>query len=217
MSCETKDEQVLLVVVNLSSNVDPKFQWLYRWLDDNAVRVAKWLLESHYRKIHTLRDDKASSSNFVNKLIELAQEPQTKAIDVFLSLHGLPDTLYFHDGPIATSNLGDQLKAANLKERLRLFYSMACYGASHARDFVRGGFRTASGAVATNTNGPYDYPAQLYNWGQGKTYRAVIKAGNHPAFRTTHDTIAKKFGHDDADSEKVIEGKKLTRITSRAV
>jgi hypothetical protein len=153
----------------------------------------------------------------VDRLTNLAQDPQTKAIDVFLSLHGLPDTLFFEDGPIATSDLRDQLKAADLKERLRLFYSTACYGASHARDFVKGGFRTASGAVGTNTNGPYDYPAQLYNWGLGKTYRAVIKLGNHPAFMTTHDTIAEKFGFDDADSEKIIEGKKLTRITSGAV
>jgi hypothetical protein len=217
MAIVTPDKRVLLVVANLSKWGEPKLQRLYEWLDENAVRVAELLMKPHYRHIDALTGPEATRSNFVNRIISLAQDPQTEALDVILSLHGEKDTLYFEDGPVATSELRDELKAADLKHRLRLLYSTACYGASHARDFVKAGFRTASGAMALNTNGAYDFPAQLLHWGLGNTYRLAVSRGNNLVFLRMHDTIAKALGFDDVNSAKVIEGKKLTRITDGAV
>ncbi len=217
MSIVSKEERTLLVVANLTKWADARFQWLYEWLDQNAINVAKVLMGLHYRQIDTLTGPDATGANFVNRIISLAQDPQTKVLDVFLHLHGLEDELFFEEGPIATSELKDQLKAAALKDRLRLLYSTACYGASHASDFVKAGFRVASGAKGINANGPYDYPAQLFSWGLGQTYRMTVKAGSHPIFLASLDGLAKAFGFDDMDSHKVIEGKVLTRITSEAV
>jgi hypothetical protein len=208
-----KDERALLVIANLTTHGDPRFQWLYQWLDENAIRVAKLLLEPHYRLIATLTGPEATKVNFVDHMTNLVQDAQTKALDVFVHLHGLPGELFFVEGPVKSADLGEEIKSASLLP-LRLLYSTACYGASHAPDFVKAGFRTASGAIATCANGPYDYPAQLLTWRKGETYRQVVKAGNHPVFLMTHDAIARAFGFDDVNSEKVIEGKKLTRITS---
>ncbi len=217
MSITNKNERVLLVVANLSTGGEPKLQKLYEWLDENAINVAKLMMKPHYRLIDTLSGDDVTSTNFVNRIKSLAQDPQTKVLDVFLSLHGLQDALYFDDGAIKSSDLGNRLQAANLKHRLRLLYSTACYGANHAPDFVRAGFRVASGAKGVCANGPYDYPTQLYRWGQGNTYKSVVKAGNHPIGLVTHDTVARALGFDDVDSEKIIEGKVYTRITLGAI
>ncbi len=140
-----------------------------------------------------------------------------KVLDVFLCLHGSKRSLYFDDGPVASRELKKQLLERKLKHQLRLLYSTACYGAMHAKDFVGAGFRSASGAIGVCANGPYDYPTQLFNWGKGKTYKATVKAGNHPIGLITHDSIAKALGFDDANSKKIIEGKKYTRITYEAM
>ena len=213
----SKEERVLLVVANLTTHGKPEFEWLYEWLDQNTVRVANWLMGPRYRHIDTLINDEATKSGFVNRIIGLAQDPQTKALDVFLSLHGNPGTLYFHDGEVETGELKSQLQAADLKHRLRLLYSTACHGITHADDFVKAGFRVASGAKQVNANGPYDYPTQLRHWGRGDTYRAAVRAGNDPIFLAVHDRIAEFImGFENVDSEKVIVGRKLTRITSEA-
>ncbi len=216
MSVINRDERVLLVVANLTKWADPDFSKLYEWLDQNAVNAAKVMMALHYRLVDTLVGPEATCADFVDRLTALAQDPQTKAVDVFLHLHGLENELFFEEGPVETSELGDQLQAAGLKERLRLLYSTACFGATHAPDFVRGGFRVASGAVAINANGPYDYPAQLFNWGLGQTYRMVVQAGSNPMFLAILDNVAKAMGFDDVNSRKEIKGRVLTRIMTEA-
>lgn len=216
MSVISRDERVLLVVANLTKWADPDFRKLYEWLDQNAVNVAKVMMGLHYREIDKLVGPEATSANFVERLTALAQDPQTKAVDVFLHLHGLENELFFEEAPVETSELGDQLKAAGLKERLRLLYSTACFGATHAPDFVRGGFRVVSGAVAINANGPYDYPAQLFTWGLGQTYRMAVQSGSNPLFMAALDSVAKAMGFEEVNSKKEIKGRVLTRIMTEA-
>jgi hypothetical protein len=212
----SKEERALLVVTNLATGGVLNFQKLYEWFDTNAIKVAKGLLEPKYRLVETLTDADVTSANFIDRLKSLAADPQTKAVDVILVLHALPDILVFDDGRIPIEDLRDQIKAEGLKHRLRLLYSTACFGASHAPHFVEAGFRVASGAIGSNTNGPYDYPTQLYNWGKGETYRLAVSRGSNWIFMAIHDEIAEALGFDDVDSTKEIAGRVLTRITSPA-
>ncbi len=217
MSEVAKDERLLFVVANLAMG-GIEYQKLYEWLDQSAINVTNLLMRPHYRYVDTLSGDDVTSVKFVERVINMAAAPHTKALDVFIILHGSPNMLYFDDGAISTVRLGDQLQAANLKHRLRLLYSTACYGATHAPDFVRAGFRTASGAKAVCANGPYELPVQLLKWGNGKTYKSAVMAGNDPVFLAIHDHTAKKLlKFTDVNSEKVIFGKKYTRITSEAL
>jgi hypothetical protein len=216
----TRDERVLLVVANLvlgdSDSNGGDYQWLYKWLDRYAVLVANLLMRPVYRTVESLTRDEVTRDAFLGRVVSLASDPETKALDVFLVMHGNPGRVYFDDMSITTANLGERLKAADLAGRLRLLYSTACYGASHADDFVKAGFRTASGAVAVCANGPYDFPTQLLKWGTNQTYKSTLKAGNNPVFRVIHDNAAKAMGFTDVNSEKIIVGKKYTRITSPA-
>jgi hypothetical protein len=210
------EERVLLVIANLTTHGVDRLRRLYQWLDENSVRVAKLLMDDHYRKIEVLTGDDATKDAFIQNLVTLSSDPQTKAVDAFIGLHGLENELWFHDGPVQTSDLGEEIRAEKLKQRLRLLYSTACYGASHAPDFIRAGFRVASGATRTNANGPYDYPTQLACWGRGWTYRSTVNLANSPVFIAMHDAIAKLLGFDDVNSEKIIEGRKHTRIITPA-
>jgi len=217
MSDVEKGERDLFVVANLSDGGDPRFQLLYQWLDTNAVSLAWVLMRAHYRRIEALTGSNVTSSAFVDRISELALDPQIQALDVFLILHGSKGRLHFDDGTIASSELKTQLQAANLQHRLRLLYSTACYGATHAEDFVNAGFRVASGAIGVNTNGPVDYPIQLHEWSQNKRYKTVVNAGNQRLGIWTHDAMGRALGFPDANSEKIIKGKNYTSITSEAI
>jgi hypothetical protein len=216
----TRDERTLLVVANLvlgdSGSNRSNYQSLYEWLDRYAVLVANLLMRPVYRVVESLTRDEVTLGAFLHRVVSLARDPETKALDVFLVMHSSPHRLYFDDGSITTADLGERLKAANLAGRLRLLYSTGCYGASHADHFVGAGFRTASGAVGICANGPYDFPTQLMKWGTLHTYKSTVTAGNDPVFRVIHDNAAKAMGFTDVNSEKVIVGKKYTRITSPA-
>jgi hypothetical protein len=216
----TRDERVLLVVANLvlgdNGSNGGNYQSLYEWLDRYAVLVANLLMRPVYRVVESLTKDQVTLGAFLDRVVSLAGDPETKALDVFFVVHGSPGRVYFDDVSITTADLREQLKATDLADRLRLLYSTACYGASHAGDFIEAGFRTASGAVGVCANGPYDFPTQLLKWGTAHTYKSTVKAGNNPVFRVIHDNAAKVMGFTDVNSEKIIAGKKYTRITSPA-
>ena len=191
-------------------------QKLYKWLDANAVMITKLLLRKDYHKIHDLSKRKATFANFINHIETIARKPEVRALDVIIVLHGQRDKLHFSDGNVSSSTIKKKLEAEDLSHRLRLLYSTACYGATHAQDFVDAGFRTASGAEGICANGPYDLPAQLYCWKENNTYKSVVKAGNNEIALKSHDLFAKGLGFRNVNSHKIVMGKKFTRITSLA-
>jgi hypothetical protein len=215
MSIQRK-QRVLVVVANLTTYGRDDLKWLYRWLDANAVSVARIALFARYRQILTLTGEEAAAENFVDTLDRLAADPQTQAIDVLINLHGMPSALWFADGEIRTARLADQIVERHLPPKLRLLYSTACYGASHAPDFVRAGFRVASGAIGVNANGAHDYPVELLYWGLGATYRDALKAGNAKWAIEAYDKLAVQAQFEDVCSTKIAVGSGLTRITSSA-
>jgi hypothetical protein len=210
-----RGDRVLLIVSNVSHNVG-KWQWLYRWLDDNAVRLGTTMMKPHYRRISTLKGGQVTRLAFVTRIRALARHRDTLALDVILNVHGRPDALKFADGWAEVAGVGADLGSLGAGERLRLLYSTCCYGAEHAGGFVEAGFAAASGARKVNTNGTFDYPTQLDRWRDGHPYSEAVNAGNQAAMLTVHDGLAKAFGFPDADSYKVLVGDGSITINSPA-
>ena len=216
MSDVVKSQRELLLVINLVDQGQDKWRWLYQWLDANAEAYTLATLTQFYNRISVLKGPAATCQVFIQELTEMASQPHVKALDVFLHLHGGKRKLWFEDGVIGTDTLRDQIKVKSLGHRLRLLYSVACYGETHAQDFVDAGFRTASGARGVNANSTHDYPTQLALWSSGSYYKTAVQQGNNPPLRLMHDNAARLAGFPDADSEKFIRGKMYTRITSEA-
>lgn len=232
-----RDQRALLLVANLAKDIDAYavlagngspspvglaldreklWQALYQWLDLNAIGAEKLILGNQYHTIEELTGAGVTVDAFIDRIQWLADLPGTQVLDVVLVMHGGPNVLCFDDRNVNTAVLGEQIKELGLKHKLRLLYSNACYGSTHAEYFVKAGFRTASGAKCVCANGPYDLPVQLTTWAAGGTYRSAVKAGNYPPCRKVYDSAARLLGLPDVDSEKIIAGKKLTRITSPA-
>jgi hypothetical protein len=211
-----RKQRVLLVVANLTTHGRENLKWLYKWLDANSLNVATVLLGALYRRVYTLTGDEVTVDNFVDQLERLAADPKIKAIDVLINLHGWKGKLWFVEGPVKVKRLADLIAEEHIERKLRLLYSTACYGATHALDFVRAGFRVASGAVGVNANGAHDYPTQLLYWAMGATYKSALAAGNNKLITSVYDKLARKFDFEDVNSKKIAVGRKRTRITSNA-
>ena len=211
-----KDGRDLLVVSYLFTGGNQKLPWLYRWLEDNAVDLARVMLSSHYRKFATLEGDEVTSANFIDRITSLASDEQLQALDVLLHLHGLPGELVFRDEAMSISKISEKLQAANLKKKLRALYSTACYGMTHAADFVQAGFWVVSGATAVNANAVIEYPAFMDAWRDEKTFKsAVYRAPN--ALTVAQDNLAELILGDALgaiNSSKQLTGRKYTRITT---
>jgi hypothetical protein len=218
MNIVSKENRALLVVVYLSTNKQQDLEILYSWFDRNLVRFAQLVLNDDYEYICILKKENAvvSSKNFISKIKEIAANPEIRALDVILSLHGVEGRLIFSDGRIYSQDLGQRLRAEGLKDKLRLLYSGACYGNSHAGDFIDAGFRVASGAIGVASNGAFDFPLQFIRWSSGEPYEAVVKAGNFQFGIDISDTVARMKGYKNVNSKKLITGDKRTRISSLA-
>jgi hypothetical protein len=201
-------EQRQLVVVSDLTTFAPGYLWLYKLIEANAVGMAQTKLGGDYAKINVMAVENATLANFHAGLAALAADPATSAIDVYVSLHGAPGAMWFHDGPHGSAEVRDALKThSGMSEKLRALYSTACFGDSHADDWLAAGFRTASGSKGVNANSAYEYPAMMDSWKAGDSFGDAVAKGDDPVEQRIWDGIAANQMHfDGVDSTKVVHG-----------
>ncbi len=210
-----KTERALLVISNMVTHGRSDLQRLYQFIELSGVALAEIILRPRYKTYRKLVRDQATFNAFIAALISLASDDSIKAIDLILNLHGYEKVLCFEDGEVCTDRIKNELLDLNLNAKLRMVYSTCCYGKSHAEDFVAGGFKAASGALATNANAATEYPVFLTLWAAGRKFKSAIATGNISLTRIPQDRAAKAMGFDDADSHKVIIGNGNITIKSR--
>lgn len=181
-------------------------KWLYEFAETSGELLARNILADRYRKFVVLRDEEATRSRFVAEIQGIAAEPSTRAIDVIMMVHGLPGKLCFTDGDAETADLAEELVAVGAAPVLRMFYSTACFGATHAEDLLRAGFDMACGAVGENCNAATEFPTVLTLWGWGYAFKDAIAAGETIITRAPADLAAKLMGFKDANSDKKVFG-----------
>jgi hypothetical protein len=201
-----KSERALLVVSHLAGNGPGNWQWLYRFLDTAGVQLAEQIMGPAYGRMTRLTGDQATRQGFLNALCTLASDAAIRAVDVIINLHGSSETLWFKDGGVPMSTLKSNLTSLNLAPKLRMAYSTACYGASHADQLVEAGFNAAVGAVGVNANSPTEYPTVLTLWAAGRPLAEAVAAGEVPATRIPADQAATSVGFTGVNSDKTITG-----------
>ncbi|MBN2090704.1 hypothetical protein JW964_13920 [candidate division KSB1 bacterium] len=222
-----KNERDLLVVSFLYKGEDQRLGWLYKFLEESAVDLAKLYLGLHYRKIHVLEKSQVTYLNFIDNITNLASDREIKALDVFLHLHGGNGKLTFYEKTpenkldiklYRTSEISKTLREKNLNRKLRILYSTACFGQSHLHDFIYAGFRVACGAISVNANTAIEYPLFMTHWLSNSTFSTSVMAAHQldGIMTKVQDEIANGQGFPDANSFKIILGKGYTKITSPA-
>jgi hypothetical protein len=218
----TKSKRALVSIINVQDNVAQNVKWLYQFIDASGA-VASDLLANGYGRYQKLVGGNATRRRFVNALDNLGKDPSIEAIDVLVMIHGLDKKLVFVDGFCDTAALAAEIRGLDLSNKLRLLYSTACYGLSHADDFVDAGFSAAVGAQKVNANAATEVPVLFMMWADGFRLRDAVAAGEMPATRLASDTAARWFGRinktswrDEVNSDKEIVGDEQITIESNA-
>jgi hypothetical protein len=116
-------------------------------------------------------------------------------------MHGNPSTMYFND-TVPSDALRDNIAKLKIGRKLRMFYTTACYGATHAQDMVQAGFTCGAGAIGVNANSASEYPEFLARWVAQDTFVDCINKSYNALATNLAENQAKKMGFDDVDSTK---------------
>ncbi len=211
-----KSQRRLVVVSSLETFGNPKYVWLYQFLNASTISLAQTSLGNSYQSVSVLPETSAKKSTFVTLLANLTNQASTSAVDVILSLHGSTNTLWFYDGSMSTGTLQQQLSNIPKRGKLRLMYNLACYGSTHSNEFTASGFRTAIGSRKTNASSASEYPVFLARWKLGHPVNSTIALTNADPALKAADMAAGSMGFADADSYKLISGLKTLNINSDA-
>lgn len=195
--------------------------WLYRLLDEVGPATARLELGSRYGSLQILNGRDVTRDGLVQALRNAAT-PACEAIDLLLMVHGEPDALVLAASggsgtdDVAATDLARALSLVpELSGKLRLCYSTACYGASHAQALRGAGFRAVIGAKAINANSATEVPILLHQWAKGADVASALRNADDPTLRDASDFLARTLEHfSDANSEKILVGDQTITIDS---
>ncbi len=216
----TSTQRSLMVVSEL--DLDPDTALLYRGLETSGRFLAERLGTQCYARIRKLYDQDATLDKLLDALKAEADRPTTKEIDVIIMLHGSAEKLQFAGGvQVTTAKLRQRIADLDIAAKLRLAYSTACYGDTHADELVSAGFTAAVGARQVNANGGIEVPLFCAQWASGRPLSEVMV--NAQTGREAQDAAAEMVGGltgvswaGQVDSTKVIRGNAAIRISTSA-
>jgi hypothetical protein len=196
-------ERALLVYSEFTNTSDEN-KALYTFVEKSGVALALGL-SLHYRKIKTVSGKNAGSRDFINALAELGREPKNQVIDVLMHMHGNPNKMYFND-TVSSDALREDITKLKIGRKLRMFYTTACYGATHAQDMVQAGFTCGAGTIGVNANSASEYPEFLARWVAQDSFADCVTKSYNALATDLAESQAKKMGFNDVDSTKRIYG-----------
>lgn len=209
-----RESRDAVLVVELAEHAIPKYRWFYRLVEAFAVQTTYWKLRGVYHNVHVVAGNRATLLDLTATLNTLNDRPNVKAIDMLVQLHGMPNRIVFYEGAYAMKDVRARFLHEKSTSKLRALYSGACYGDSHAKDWLGAGFDVASGSLEVNTNGAYDYPTFLGAWRRGYSFSEAQTRGNKPFWIRFYDRIAMKMGFGPANSFKNVYGNRGTTLNS---
>jgi len=205
-------ERALVVLSELS---DDKYAALYEFVEKSAIALSM-TLAVQYRKIVVLSGKNAESHDFVGALKNLAADSKIHEIDVLAFIHGNPGKMSFSNGVKASEAIRTDIAKLDIKRKLRMYFTTACYGATHAEDMIAAGFNCAAGPLGVCANSAVVLPEFITLWATGSSFEDCIDASQNPALSKPFEDRARKMNFSDVDSTNRRYGAGGVRITTNA-
>ncbi|MGZ3690489.1 MAG: hypothetical protein ACXVAX_03235 [Pseudobdellovibrio sp.] len=197
----TKEQRVLLAVVNLTANEKPSLKKHFHTAEEEkAYRVITEEVTESYSSVHILYRKETDEADFLNELQTIAQDSEVKAIDLIFYTHGHNET-YREGGPAIglynpehifarSSDLAPKVKAAGLG-KLRVLYSDACWSSEQNADWLAAGFLAVAGSKLVDANQTIDLHRFLRKWKRGESFGEAIDFANQSLVSKLMDKVLK--------------------------
>ena len=228
----SKSERALVVLSELDQNSYPELRPLYTAMERLTADVPRSALAQQYNTLKVLQNQSATLSRLKTTLYSLAANSGIKAIDLIVNTHGTEDVLYFYDGGTSMRHIREEILSPDapyneatmlqLKQKLRMLYSTACFGATHNAEWIRMGFDVTDGSLGVNANAEVEYPSVVHAWSTGQPYSNGFRLSNTDAALLATDgplRLAGQLGNNflrEVNSKKVFRGNTAITINSDA-
>jgi hypothetical protein len=214
----------LVQVILLSDGFVGAERQLYKFIEASSEGIAATILGPQYRKIHVLKGNNATLTNFKNKLRDSANTAGVKAVDILFNTHGASNKVFFKEGGLTTSAVKTQLLtlAAGVRAKFRAAFSTACFGETHRSLWTSVGFNAAEGSVGIYADSAVSFAPLLMRWATEGTFAEVVQVANAADIGNAADNLAIAYyrnTHDMAraaqvNSTRVMSGDTSIRIYS---
>lgn len=214
-------ERALIVFLNMYTA--DKGAFLNRWYKSETSHALKMILgktRGAYGDTVVLYRDQVRLSKLLEAIRKLNANPSIRAIDLIVYTHGSPTELKLVNEPGDVSqfaswnalvDISAKVRAIGSK-KLRALYSDACFSAAHNEEWLKAGFKVASGSIKVDANQDRDLALFLKRWVRGEKFERGIKAANRERSAVFLDWVTK-----DGNSRKRFSGNGALTIASPAL
>lgn len=215
----------LVQITYLSDGLtDPGEILLYDFIESGSNALVDTYLAPQYRRISRLTGNQATLTNLVSKLNIAASRSTTLAVDLVVCTHGgSRSKLYFKDGEKTSTEVKEAILLGipeNLRTKLRMVFSTACFGNTHNAKWIQSGFKVASGSLGIYADSEASLIPFLNAWKNEENFEVAIQRSNDGDIGNVADNLAKAFYQskgkpelaDQVDSTRVIRGNRYIRI-----
>lgn len=203
-----------LILYSEFSNTSDQHRVLYEFVEKSGIALAL-AIRLQYNKFVILSGHNADSHDFISALRNMAAESNIDEIDVIMHMHGSSNQMYFNNTK-SSNELRSEIQKLGIGTKLRMFYTTACYGSTHAEDMVEAGFSCAAGAVGVNANSAVEYPEFLTLWSTGTSFRECIEKSRNRDLSQPFENKAEQMGFNNVNSDKKVYGNGNLTITTNA-
>ena len=200
------------------------------------MSLAASVLNNNYDRVFPVTGPQATLEQLVDTIGEALGDPEIDELDLLWHGHGVENegadgamTYWYsmaprnaeHNGLYEVGEIVGALEDLHEEDRLRMFYTTACWGAELADRMVDdAGFACGSGARAVNTNATLEYPLFLKFWEAGRPFgTSVSSAMRRSLYQKTDREVSARDSSgrfSDTDSRKVIFGDAHLNIWTNA-
>ena len=219
-----KSRRALVQIILVSNGYVGGEKKLYEFIEVATEKLTHSILASSYSTVTFVKGPDATLQGLVEALTAAARPTSIDAVDLIFSTHGSTNQVTLADGTVSEDNLLRALLAMpkQVRTKMRVCFSTACYGATHIDTWRAAGFCDASGAKGIYADSAVSYAPFLTAWAAEMTFAEAVAAANAADISDIADQAARQFydtqGRHDAaahiDSTRARQGDGYTRIYS---
>jgi hypothetical protein len=206
------------------------YKQLYSFVEKQGVSLASALCRNFYRDLHVVSGPSATDEQLVRTIERCLENDMIEEIDLIVHMHGQESGgMCFANrvenggtvsGTVPAEDVADDIRQLAGQDRLRMYYTTACYGAVHAEAMIDAGFSCSAGAVGVNTNAHFEYPRFLNLWRTLRPFEVSVRRAFNTSASRLSDEAARRLNPDrfqNVDSRKRIFGDGTVTIRTDAL
>lgn len=181
-SVSRSHRDAVVFVSDLSAGFSGAEVTFYQAVEHAAYLAAVTILSPVYAHVYQVEGAQATLVALRNALNAATGTSSTTAVDLIFVTHGLNNNVVFAGNtsvPISTvrNDLTSHLSIAQ-RQKLRVVFSTACFGATHRTGWIQAGFKTASGALGVYSDSASSYVPFLTAWALGQSFGSAVNIAN---------------------------------------